>query len=288
MTSSLLLWKDLPSDGKLLEQADPAQTHPNALRENVERLAMGGLARSSFAQIVSGLQAPQTIQHDVDLLGRIVALASPGASIQIVQAVKSGYDPIESPLITTDRLISNIKLAGFVNVAEPQAIQTDHKAEIAQALQLIGDFQVVSVKCEAPAFEVGSSRLLSFAKNVAPMPVSPAVNAVWSLGNLDDDDVDLIDSDQLLDESDWAKPSAESLRVCGTTGKRKACKDCSCGLKEEIEEGKTPTKKTVTSSCGSCYLGDAFRCASCPYLGMPAFKPGEKIALSKRQLNADA
>ena len=39
--------------------------------------------------------------------------------------------------------------------------------------------------------------------------------------------------------------------VCGTTGKRKACKDCSCGLAEEIQAGKPSSKKTVTSSCGS-------------------------------------
>ncbi len=75
---------------------------------------------------------------------------------------------------------------------------------------------------------------------------------------------------------------------CST--KPKACANCSCGRAEleykyfiffwfcsnfvtraQGEESKTIEKKIETgkvqSSCGNCYLGDAFRCGSCPYKG---------------------
>jgi len=112
----------------------------------------------------------------------------------------------------------------------------------------------------------------------------------WKISANDDEDEELIDEDELLDEEDRIKPDPASLKVCGTTGKKKACKDCSCGLAEELagEGGAKPMDTSnAKSSCGSCYLGDAFRCASCPYLGTPAFKPGEKVQLSDAMLASD-
>jgi hypothetical protein len=56
---------------------------------------------------------------------------------------------------------------------------------------------------------------------------------------------------------------------------KKACKNCSC--RRNINSAELINKEsnnTVNngSACGNCYLGDAFRCTSCPYKGLPALK----------------
>lgn len=114
---------------------------------------------------------------------------------------------------------------------------------------------------------------------------------VWALPANDLDDDDLIDTDDLLEASDLEKPD---LAVCGLPSdgkaKRRACKNCTCGLAEEEEKpegAKKVTAAPLTSSCGNCSLGDAFRCAGCPYKGLPPFKPGEKVQLSADQLQMD-
>jgi len=49
--------------------------------------------------------------------------------------------------------------------------------------------------------------------------------------------------------------------------------------KLEVESG------AVESECGKCYLGDAFRCASCPFKGLPAFEKGDKVKIMNNMSN---
>jgi len=106
----------------------------------------------------------------------------------------------------------------------------------------------------------------------------------WSLSNTELHESDLVDEDDLLNESELPVVRSECgvLSGGGPTKKRRACKNCSCGLAEIIQKEeetkneeenkkKQVQKKTITSSCGSCYKGDAFRCSSCPFLGFFIF-----------------
>ncbi|KAF1921903.1 cytokine-induced anti-apoptosis inhibitor 1, Fe-S biogenesis-domain-containing protein [Ampelomyces quisqualis] len=119
------------------------------------------------------------------------------------------------------------------------------------------------------------------------------------------EDDDLIDEDDLITEEDMARPVMQPPECRPKAGKRRrACKDCTCGLKEKIEAEDAAKRSTAdkalstiklgvddlddevdftvqgkVGSCGNCALGDAFRCDGCPYIGLPAFKPGEEVRL---------
>jgi hypothetical protein len=87
---------------------------------------------------------------------------------------------------------------------------------------------------------------------------------------------DLMDQDSLLSEEEL-KAKVKASDDCEMAEGRKACKNCSCGRAEMEAAGEA--NAAPTSACGSCYLGDGFRCAGCPYRGMPPFKPGERVTI---------
>ncbi|XP_067621169.1 anamorsin homolog [Eurosta solidaginis] len=215
--------------------------------ENINRLTFATYGESTFDLIVVE-NAQLTDAYD-----KLLRLLQPNGKLYLATIFG-----------TPEMFQQELKLSGFINV-------TINKED-------------GTLTAQKPNYETGSAVKLSFGKHSTQKTTS-----IWKVNG--DGDEELIDEDDLLDEEDKKKPDPESLRVCGTTGKRKACKNCSCGLAEELESEAAQKAKTDTanakSSCGSCYLGDAFRCSTCPYLGMPAFKPGEKVELAGNLLNDD-
>jgi len=157
---------------------------------------------------------------------------------------------------------------------------------------LFGGF--VSIECRSTGEVVGTKPAWEQPAS-APLKLNNAVPdseaSVWALDAEDLGEDRLADEDALLAQDDLKgvemfHPSAGGAPIdeddCGVSGQktRKACKNCSCGRAErELAQVPSNVPVPVTSNCGNCALGDAFRCGGCPYRGMPVFKPGEVIKL---------
>lgn len=182
---------------------------------------------------------------------------------------------VQTPLPSTeqDKLNSTLErkllISGFLEV---QALEL-------KSLLSHEDVQSVTIKGKKASWFMGSS-----------FPIKRAVKTVPKIQI--DDESDLIDEDGLLTEEDLKKPQLPPVGDCEVGSTKKACKNCVCGRAEAEEKVQklgltTEQINNPQSACGSCGLGDAFRCSGCPYRGLPPFKLGEKVSLPGNFLVAD-
>jgi anamorsin len=230
--------------------------------------ALEGLAPSSLGSVLFATSAP----WEELLPGALAALKPTGRLVVRQPAAAFARDDASMALL----------LGGFVDAVLPEeSLFAGPDAGTA----------VVQMLAAKPAWEAGDSAPIATAAAAAAAAAAPATASAavpaWKLlaggDDADDDAAELEDEDALLaGDVLLPKPAAD----CGPTApgaKKRACKNCSCGLKEleEAEEAKglavnltDAQLAQTTSACGNCNKGDAFRCAGCPFRGKPSFKPG--------------
>jgi len=302
-----------PGSKILLINSDPTQIKETkevtenglVVVENLDRMVQGDLPNYTYNNIYTNYFGPLAFAHNTKALSMLASILVPGGILHIKELVLlAPSSSTDIPIIRTPQtLVSDLKLAGFVDLEINGATKVEvndlakiveqvwgikdenKKQELIQSLN--GQLNLVEVIAKKPAYEVGASFSLPFAKKATNGNGTTNKASIWTHSAGDEE---LENEDELLDGDDLIKPDKSTLTRpdCETSGKRKACKNCSCGFAEELERESKPAPKTLpTSSCGSCYLGDAFRCSTCPYLGMPSFAPGEKVVLGGNMMQDD-
>ena len=176
-------------------------------------------------------------------------------------------------------LTNDLKIQGFVDIMVAKDTSTEDRFLV----------------CQKPEFDYNMSvgiKLKPTSKNINTLPNKASINddenkKTWKMALNDLTEDDLIDENDLL-KDDIVVPNVTN--DCGTgnvpaAGVKRACANCTCGLAEQEQlESSNGDKQAATaakSACGNCFKGDAFRCGGCPFLGKPAFEPGqEKLVLA--------
>lgn len=293
----LLLWCNSSSSQQQIETVTELRAHldkpERLLLEHIDRLGLVECSSSSQQYVMIGAIPPHVTRITFDLLTEIVRILTPSGPLLMKQLAVKGGGTVPG-LMSVDKLLSQLKLAGFVDIAADTADLGESERKLAEEgaskLQLsltdkLESLQYVQVIARKPSYEIGTSAKLSLPTPVTTQGAS-SVSAVWRLDTSQLTEDDLIDPDALLDAADLVKPDPSSLKAgCDPNkGKKRACKNCTCGLSEAQEKESEPVAK---SACGSCYLGDAFRCSSCPHKGLPPFKQGEQVKISAQLLEPD-
>jgi hypothetical protein len=227
--------------------AGASQLETNISYEVLSKLAAAPPSQK-FASCT--LDCSDAFESSSGLLEMILPLLSPGAKFTLRVPAASAADADTALLF-----------AGFVNARACQAAPGE----------------TCEIEAHKPNYETGAAALLSSSKSAGQSSARAA--AAWKLSA----DDDIIDEDSLLASPDVS--SSAILKISNDdcdliAGVRKACANCSCGRADAESASKPAPVAVDNSACGSCYLGDAFRCAGCPSRGLPPFKPGEKVTIS--------
>ncbi|KAI0832320.1 DUF689-domain-containing protein [Trametes gibbosa] len=283
-------------------------------------LAIGSPATAQdgkYQSLITSLEHSRSVErHMVDRLldGATTLQPSSFASIHVSLSA-SEYDalaPRMSQLLA--QLLGGLEPLGTLHILNLGSALPSLPSELTlSGFVVLSANQEGTLIAQKPAHSTASSLSLKSAASTA-LPLRKRADpdrkaskkALWTLSA---PSTPSIDAESLLTPADRERPAVCEPAVRGATRRKKACKNCTCGLAElEAEElaqsnvvmldGAVDGQATevsqsekermiaaaaaapkATSSCGNCYLGDAFRCSSCPYRGLPAFKPGEKVEI---------
>jgi hypothetical protein len=269
---------------------------PSIFSRYLNTLSNGG--RLVLEEVVLGLELANTVCPITRQAGELESMLRLAGFVDV---------QISNTVAVTDELLASyFRLWGTTKVEQGVS-------------RLSGKFNIVHIEAKKPMYEVGQKMTLNFRNKKKENKKAVWTALASDDLEDEDALLDEVDKIKPSKESLTRKYSDDKSKciihllliiiiiiiiiIIGpddcdlTDGKRKACKNCVCGradeddlennavvsldLMDDIEDEIVevdPTPK-ATGGCGSCSLGDAFRCSTCPYMGMPAFSTGENVTL---------